>query len=76
MCFSQVCQAICEYVKTDKDFTPETKDDWKKVAQGFEERWQLPHCAGKCLACFYAYLSFHPFKKLAGNLAFGRFSRS
>ncbi|XP_057180511.1 uncharacterized protein LOC130548231 isoform X2 [Triplophysa rosa] len=26
--------------------TPDTEDDWRRIAKRFEERWQFPHCVG------------------------------
>ena len=25
---------------------PQTSDDWKKIAENFEKKWNFPHCIG------------------------------
>ncbi|VDI75621.1 Hypothetical predicted protein [Mytilus galloprovincialis] len=51
----EVCQAIIdEYVDEVMPF-PSTMDDWKRIAEGFMEKWNFPHALGaldgKHVAC-------------------------
>jgi hypothetical protein len=42
---SEVCEAItdelAQYISM-----PSTEEGWKEIANGFETRWQFPHCLG------------------------------
>ena len=41
----ETCAAICIVLK-DYIRTPKTTAEWRAVARGFNERWNLPHCLG------------------------------
>ncbi|XP_046573230.1 uncharacterized protein LOC124281247 [Haliotis rubra] len=49
----QVCVAIYETLKKDFLKVPQSEEEWLQVAEGFEEKWQFPHCPkplpGRCL---------------------------
>ena len=42
----QVCSAINKFMVPLYLRTPKTANEWKIVANNFEERWQFPHCIG------------------------------
>jgi hypothetical protein len=42
----EVCDVICNTLKSGYLKFPESEEDWLKIATGFEEKWQLPHCVG------------------------------
>ncbi|XP_065280296.1 uncharacterized protein [Dermacentor albipictus] len=44
-CIHVTCQAIWARLK-DRFMRTPTKDDWKKIADGFSTRWQFPYCLG------------------------------
>ena len=39
-----VCQAICDEYADAVMTVPPTPDDWRKLADGFYNRWSFPHC--------------------------------
>ncbi|CAL1295193.1 unnamed protein product [Larinioides sclopetarius] len=41
----ETCQAILLCLK-DYMKVPKSKDEWKRIAQDFEDRWNFPHCLG------------------------------
>ncbi|XP_043264894.1 uncharacterized protein LOC122404736 [Colletes gigas] len=41
----EVCAAIIDVLK-DYVKTPESEEEWLKVAQTYEEKWNFPHCVG------------------------------
>ena len=41
-----VCEAIIDEYMEELISCPLTPEDWLKVANGFETRWNLPHCVG------------------------------
>lgn len=43
---SETCAAIWDNLVEAYLHFPSTSAEWKAVAQGFEERWDLPHCIG------------------------------
>ena len=42
----QVCQAIVEEYTDEVFHTPQNPAEWRRVANQFAERWNLPHCCG------------------------------
>ncbi|XP_008185984.1 uncharacterized protein LOC103310221 [Acyrthosiphon pisum] len=42
----ETCRAIYEVLRDSYMQMPQTKNDWKKVANGFKERWQFINCGG------------------------------
>ena len=42
----EVCRAIVDEYRDEVFQTPTTPEDWKRCAEKFEERWNLPHCCG------------------------------
>lgn len=42
----EVCRVIFEEYKDEVWRTPETEDEWRDVAQVFQDRWNYPHCCG------------------------------
>lgn len=42
---SETCEAIWIVLK-DEVFVQLTKEAWKKIATGFEDKWNFPHCLG------------------------------
>ena len=42
----EVCDAIFEVLADDYMKCPDTPDEWRQVARGFERRWQFPNCLG------------------------------
>ena len=62
-----ICQALLEKYLT----TPESTEDWLRIAEGFQDEWIFPHCTGAvdgkhiCMECprnggsaFYNYKNF------------------
>ena len=63
-----ICQALVEKYLT----APESTEDWLRIAEGFQDEWNFPHCIGAvdgkhiCMECprnggsaFYNYKNFH-----------------
>ena len=63
-----ICQALLEKYLT----APESTEDWLRIAEGFQDEWNFPHCIGAvdgkhiCMECprnggsaFYNYKNFH-----------------
>lgn len=42
----QVCRAILEEYRDEVFRTPRAPDEWRTVAQRFQDRWNFPHCCG------------------------------
>jgi len=42
----EVCEAITEAYKDEVMPAVDTADKWMEIAEGFEERWNMPHCCG------------------------------
>ncbi|KAA0721497.1 hypothetical protein E1301_Tti020112 [Triplophysa tibetana] len=42
----ETCAALHQVMKDRFLKTPDTEDDWRRIAKRFEERWQFPHCLG------------------------------
>ena len=42
----EICDVIYNTLKSEYLKFPESEEDWLKIATGFEEKWQLPHCVG------------------------------
>lgn len=42
----EVCQAIVDEYRQDLFNTPSTPDEWRRVAQVFQDRWNFPHVCG------------------------------
>ena len=42
----EVCDVIYNTLKSEYLNFPESEEDRLKIATGFEEKWQLPHCVG------------------------------
>ena len=42
----EVCTAIHEEYETEVVKCPSTAEEWKAIADGFQRRWQFPHCLG------------------------------
>lgn len=40
------CTAIFEALKKTHMKVPKTSEDWEKIADGFQAKWQFPHCVG------------------------------
>lgn len=47
---AETCDAIYEVLKDAYLSVPKTKDDWLKISQDFEEKWNMPHAVG-CIDC-------------------------
>ena len=43
---NETCAAIWECLQQQYLRPPKTNDDWKKIAEGFFDIWNLPHCVG------------------------------
>ncbi|XP_046559290.1 protein ALP1-like [Haliotis rubra] len=42
----EVCQAIIQELKDEVMPLPRTQEDWKDIAQQFQDRWNVPHALG------------------------------
>lgn len=42
----QTCEAIIQCYEEELLKCPKTPEEWLRVAEGFERRWNLPHCLG------------------------------
>ena len=42
----EVCQAIIQELKDEVMPLPRTQEDWKVIAQQFQDRWNVPHAMG------------------------------
>ena len=42
----EVCQAIIDEYFRQVVYCPNTPEGWKEVAEGFQSRWNFPHCIG------------------------------
>ena len=42
----EVCQAIMQELKDEVLPLPRTQEDWKAIAQQFQDRWNVPHAPG------------------------------
>ena len=42
----ETCKAIITAYAEQWIKTPRTQEEWNRVAEGFERRWNLPHCVG------------------------------
>ena len=42
----EVCQAIIQGLKDEVMPLPRTQEDWKAIAQQFQDRWNVPHALG------------------------------
>nr|CAI5870051.1 unnamed protein product [Callosobruchus analis] len=42
----EVCTAIYKHLKGKYLRTPRTAEEWLKVAEDYEEKWNFPHCIG------------------------------
>lgn len=40
------CAALHQVLKDDFLKTPKSEDEWREIANGFEDKWQFPHCLG------------------------------
>ena len=49
----RVCKAIWEEMHQEYLSIPET-ETWQEIANGFEQRWQMPNCIG-LFSCIGAY---------------------
>ena len=47
---AETCDTIYEVLKDAYLSVPKTKDDWLKISQDFEEKWNMPHAVG-CIDC-------------------------
>ena len=43
---AETCDTIYEVLKDAYLSVPKTKDDWLKISQDFEEKWNMPHTVG------------------------------
>lgn len=43
---SETSDAVYEALSTKVLLTDPSEEDWKKVSNEFEERWNMPHCVG------------------------------
>ena len=46
MIVQEVCQAIIQELKDEIMPLPRTQEDWKAIAQQFQDRWNVPHALG------------------------------
>ena len=83
----RVCDLIMEKFKDRYMKFPDTEDEWLKIAENFEKRWQFPNCFGavdgkhiaitkppKSGSTYHNYKSFHSIVLLALVDAFYRFT--
>jgi len=42
----RVCDAIVEEYREETLVTPRTTEEWRRVAEAFQNRWNFPHCVG------------------------------
>ena len=42
----EVCEAIIHQYAVEVMTFPSSEDDWKKIAEDFQQKWNLPHCLG------------------------------
>ena len=42
----KVCQATIQELKDEAMPLPRTEEDWKAIAQQFQDRWNVPHALG------------------------------
>lgn len=40
------CKAVANVLSPVYFRTPTTADEWREIAQGFKERWDVPHALG------------------------------
>jgi hypothetical protein len=52
----EVCHAIYEELAEKYIRLPSTPQEWREVAEGFEERWQFPHALGKIFDYFVCFI--------------------
>ena len=41
----EVCEALWEELAP-SEMKPPTSEDWKRIAEEFQQRWNFPHCVG------------------------------
>lgn len=74
----ETCEAIWTVLNPTYLKTPKSSEEWKKIADGFEEEWDFPHCLGSIdgkhimIECpknagsaYYNYKNFHSIVLLA-----------
>lgn len=74
----ETCEAIWTALNLTYLKTPKSSEEWKKIANGFEEEWNFPHCLGSIdgkhimIECpknagsaYYNYKNFHSIVLLA-----------
>lgn len=42
----EVCSALFKVLKDEYLKCPSSKDEWLRIAESYQDRWQLPHCLG------------------------------
>jgi DDE superfamily endonuclease len=78
MVVDEVADAIWEILAPQALKPPSTPEEWKRIAQDFERKWQLPHCVSamdgkhfriqapyKSGSLFFNYEKFHSLVLLA-----------
>ena len=43
---SETCDGIWDALQEQYLKAPESEDDWRKIARGFEDEWNFPNCLG------------------------------
>ena len=46
MLVPETCRAIASVFGPEELKVPESVEEWKEIAKGFENRWNMPHCTG------------------------------
>ena len=54
----EVCNVVYDCLKDEYLIIPQTKEDWKCIAEKAQERWQFPKCIGPAVRNIYPFYTF------------------